>query len=155
MIGLFLLFGKDGAERDEVGYYGNNVDHVHDALEKDELEWTADKSHDKFERKPNDANGLDEKERLVEVRYVVFDDGEVRGVGLVGRGRVDVCDAVALEVGQCLEAECDNTCEDYRDRDNGDDACPLRRLRVFEQQPHLSLQLVRRKDSLLFFHKSF
>jgi hypothetical protein len=155
LVGFFLLLGENSAKSDEIGYDGDNVDDIHDALEEDELERTANEAHDELEREPDDAHGLDEEERLVEMRYVVFDDGEVRRVRLVQRGRVGLGDAVALEVRQRLEAECDDAREDYGHRDDGDDARPLRRLRVLEQQPDLALKFVCRQDSFFFFDETF
>lgn len=150
-----MLLGENGAERDEVGYDGDDVDDVHDALEEDELERTAHEAHDELEREPDDAHGLDEEEGFVEMRYVVFDDGELGGVGLVGQHALDLGYAIALEVRQRLETERDDARQNDGHRDDGDHARPLRRLRVLEEQPHLALQFVRRQDSFFFFYEPF
>ncbi len=138
LVVLFLLVSKHRTQRDEVGYDGHDVDHVHDALEELELERTTAEPEYEFEREPHDAYGLDDEEGLVEVRYVVLDDGErlVRAV-------VEVGYLVAFEVWQCFNAEYDYARQDHGHGDHGHQAGPLRRLRVLEQQPYVALQLVR------------
>ena len=143
---LALLVGKYGAERDEVGYDGHNVDDVHDALEEHELERTRNEPDDELEREPHDAYGLDDEERLGELWQVVLDDLECF-VSL----SVEVVDAIALEVGHRLQAEDDNAGQYDRDGQDGHDARARRRLRILEEQPDLALQLVGWQDAFFFF----
>ena len=103
LVVLFLLVGEYGAQCDKVGYDGHNVDDVHDALEKLELKRTAAEPEYKFKAEPDDAYCFDYEERLVKMRYIVFDYGE-RLVGLI----VKVSNFVALEVWQCFDAEDDD-----------------------------------------------
>lgn len=141
-----LLLGDDGGERDEVRNDGDDVDDVHDVPEEVELVGARQEAHGQLEREPDDADGLDEEERVGDLRHLVLLD-----LGAVGRG---VEHLVVLELGQRLQTEDDDRQQDDEHRDDGDDARRLRRLRILEQQPHVALELVRRQRLLLLLDEA-
>lgn len=141
-----LLFGYDGSQRDEIRNDGDDVDNVHDVPEEVELIWARQEAHGQLERKPNDTYRLDEEERVRDIRHLVLLD-----LCAVGRG---VEHLIVLELGQRLQTEYDDGEENDEHGYDGDDACRLRRLGIFEQQPHVALELVRRQRLLLLLDEA-
>ena len=67
-----MLAGERRAERDEVRDDGEQVDEVHDVAEEAEVVGRRGEPRQKLEREPDDADGLDDEERLVEVHRVLL-----------------------------------------------------------------------------------
>ena len=66
-----VTYGDDGAERDEVGHYRDDVDDVHQRPEEGEVVGRRGEPQRDLGREPDHARRLDEEERLVERRDVV------------------------------------------------------------------------------------
>lgn len=137
-----LLLGDHRRQCDKVRNDSDYIDDVHYVAEEIEFVGTREEADREFEREPDDAYRLDEEERVRDVGHLVLFD--LCAVG----GRVE--DFVVFELRQSFQAEDDDGQKDDEHGYDGDDSGRLRTLRVLEQQPHLSLELVRRQR-LLFF----
>ena len=140
------VVGNDRRQRDEVRRDGDDVDEVHQVLEERQMIGRCGEADDQLRCEPDDARRLDDEERFGELRNVVLFE-------LCGR-IVDLHLAIALEARQRFEAEGDDGEEDDTDGDDGDDARGDRTFRVFKQQPHGLLHLVRRHDALFLAHET-
>lgn len=69
-----LLLSDDRGQRDEVRYDGDYVDRVHHVFEKVQLVGTGEKADGQLERKPHDAYGFDQEERVGNVGHLVLLD---------------------------------------------------------------------------------
>lgn len=69
-----LLLGNYRGQRDEVRYYSDYVDRVHHIFEEVQLVRAGEKADGQLEREPHDANGLDQEERVGDVRHLVLLD---------------------------------------------------------------------------------
>lgn len=141
-----LLLGNDRGQRDEVRYDGDYVDRVHHVLEEVQLIGTGEKADGQLERKPHDAYGLDEEERVRDVGYLVLLD--FRAI----RRRVE--HLVVFELRQRFQAEYHNGQQYDEHGYDGHHPGGLRALRVFEQQPHFPLELGFWQWFLFFFYKT-
>ena len=72
LVGSALAADQHRAEGYEVGEDGDEIDQVHERLEEQHRIGTGGEAQDEFSREPHDTNGLDHKERLGEVRKIVF-----------------------------------------------------------------------------------
>ncbi len=89
-----LLLGHDGGQGDEVGYDSDQVDHVHNVFGEDVLRRAGEEPDEKLEGEPDDAQCLDDEERVRHVRnFVLLDFGSVCR---------RVKHLVVLELGKCL-----------------------------------------------------
>lgn len=67
-----LLFGHHGGESDEIRDDSDDVDYIHHVSKEVELVGTSQESDYQLERKPYDAESLDKKKRVSNVRDLVF-----------------------------------------------------------------------------------
>lgn len=67
-----------GAKGHEVRHNGKQVDQVHQVAEESVLVGTSSEAYNELGHEPQNANGLDDEERLAESRYVVLLDGGLR-----------------------------------------------------------------------------
>jgi len=144
--GGVLLLGDDRGQRDEVRYDGDYVDRVHHVLEEVQLVGTGQEPDGQLEREPHDADGLDEEERVRDVRHLVLLD--LRAV----RRRVE--HLVVLELRQRFQAEYHNGQQYDEHGYYGHHPGGLRALRVLEQQPHLPLELGFWQWFFFFFYET-
>jgi len=111
-----------------------------------QLVGAGEKTDGQLEREPHDANGLDQEERVGDVRHLVLLD-----LRTVGR-RVE--HLVVFELWQRFQAEY-NDGQQYDEHGyDGHHPGGLRALRVLEQQPHFPLELGLWQWFLFFFYKT-
>lgn len=78
-----LVLGKLRAQGDEIGNDGEEVDGVHDIFEEVHLARSAGEAHDELKGEPDDADGLYDKEGVLEGSEARWDqDGFVRYGGV-------------------------------------------------------------------------
>jgi len=108
-VALLLLNGQN----DEVRYYCQQVEDVHHVLEEMQLGRTRRNAQQELDGEPDDADGLDDEERVAVVGLLVV------GETAVGR---DVEAESSLECRQSLGAEVGDGDENAGDRNDGEDA---------------------------------
>lgn len=142
-----LLFGDYRCQRDEVWNDGDYIDNVHDVPEEIELVGTRQEAHGQLEREPNNTDGFDEEKRICDIRHLVL-----FYLGTVG-GCIE--HFVVFEFGQRFQAEDNDGQQDDEYGNDSDDSSCLRRFWILEEQPDVSLELVRWQRLLLFLDKPF
>jgi len=108
-VSLRLLDPQD----DEVRNDRHQVDHIHDVLKELRLRRARHNTQKEFDGEPDDADGLDEEERIAIVgRFVVREAAVGRHIDAMG----------ALECRKCLGAEVGDGDEDADHGHDGEDA---------------------------------
>jgi len=67
-----LLLSNHCGQRDEVRYYSDYVNRIHHVFEEVQLIRAGEKADGQLEREPHDTYGLNQKERIGDVRHLVL-----------------------------------------------------------------------------------
>ena len=119
-----LVLGHHCGQCQKVRNDRHHVNDVHHVTTEADLVRTGGETHHQLEREPDDADCLDEEERVGDGRHLVLlHDGEVVAAAV---------HSVVFELGQRLQTEDDDGEQDDRHGDDGHDARVLRALRVLE-----------------------